>query len=179
MTDERDAQATKAELLDRIRTSYAAWQAAAEAIPESAMIRPVLPGDWSAKDLVAHVAAYEQWTAAQVRAATEGREPTPLELYGQDDVAEDPQGWDLDRQNAAIHARYRDVPLLDVLAFAERAHHDLVAALEAVPDDDVARPGAQPWTNGKSLLEVVPGQSWRHIEEHIDDLRALAGKGVV
>ncbi len=179
MTDATDGQATKAELLERIRASYAGWEAVAAAIPDEAMTRPVLPGGWSAKDLLAHVAAYEQWTAAQVRAATEGREPTPMELYGQDDVPDDPQGWDLDRQNAAIHAQYRDVPLPEVQAFAERAHRDLVAAIEGTPEEDVARPGAQAWTDGKSLLEIVPGQSWRHYEEHIENLRSLAGKDVV
>ncbi len=71
------------------------------------------------------------------------------------------------------------MPLPEVRAFAERAHRDLVAAIEAVPEPNVARPGAQPWTGGQSLLEIVPGNSWRHVEEHIDDLRSLAGKDVV
>ena len=183
MIDANDANATKPQLLERILASKAAWRAAAEAIPDAAMTRPVLAGGWSGKDLLAHVAYFERWTAAHLQAATEGRDPTSMELYGQDlapdGSPDDPGGWDLDRENAAIHARYRDVPLAEVLAFADHAHDALVAALEAAPEADLARPGAQAWANGQSLLEFIPGQSWRHVEEHIDALRSLAGKDVV
>ena len=39
-------------------------------IPDSVRTEPALAGGWSVKDLIAHVAAFENWTAAQIRAAT-------------------------------------------------------------------------------------------------------------
>ena len=92
------------------------------------------------KDLIAHVAAYENWTAAQIRAANEGRAPTDMELYGVEELPPDAEGWDLDRQNAAIYARYKDMPLAEVKIFAKRAFADLIAAVEGVGEEDLARP---------------------------------------
>jgi hypothetical protein len=64
----------------------------------------VLAGGWSAEDLIVQVAACEKWTAVQIRAATDDRASTDMELYGVEEMPPDPEGWDLDRQNAAIYA---------------------------------------------------------------------------
>jgi hypothetical protein len=176
MTDETAPGASKIELLERMREGREVWDGLIAQVPESAITTPALPGGWSVKDLMAHVAAYENWTAAQMRAANEGREPTTLELYGVADVPEDPEGWDLDRVNAAIYARYVDTPLLEVRSLAGRAFADLIAVVEAVPERDLTASGAQSWTGEETLLQIIPGQSYDHYEHHLDDLRAIVGQ---
>jgi hypothetical protein len=176
MTEQTAPAQSKTELLERMREGREIWDGLITQIPDSAITMPVLPGGWSVKDLMAHVAAYEHWTGAQIRAANERRAPTNLELYGVEDVPEDPEGWDLDRGNAAIYDRYAKTPLADVRAFAERAFADLIAAIEAVPDSAFAATDAQAWTGGETLLEIIPGQSYAHYEHHLDDLRAIGGQ---
>jgi hypothetical protein len=176
MTEQTAPAQSKTALLERMRERREVWDSLVAQVPESAITVPALPGGWSVKDLMAHVAAYEQWTGAQIRAANERREPTDLELYGVEDVPEDPEGWDLDRVNAAIYDRYVTTPLDDVRVFAERAFADLVAAVEAVPEGDIVASDAQSWTGGETLLELVPRQSFAHYEHHLDDLRAINGQ---
>jgi hypothetical protein len=154
------------------------WDALIAQIPDSARAEPALPGGQSVKDLIAHVAAYENWTAAQIRAAAEGRAPTDRELYGVDEMPPDPKGWNLDRQNAAIHARYKAMPLAEVMTFSRQAFADLVSAVEAVSDADFATVGAQSWTGDRSLLEIIPEQCYAHYEQHVDELRAITGDEV-
>jgi hypothetical protein len=166
---------TKTELLERMRTGREEWDALIGQIPDSVHTEPALAGGWSVKDLIAHVAAYENWTAAQIRAANEGRVPTDKELYGVEQMPLDPEGWDLDRQNAAIHARYQEMPLAEVMTFSRQAFADLVAAVEAVSDEDVARTGAQTWTGDRTLLEIVPEQCYAHYEQHAGELRSISG----
>ncbi len=175
MTEPSTGPRSKAELLERMRAGREEWDALIAQIPDSARTEPALPGGWSVKDLIAHVAAYENWTAAQIRAANEGRAPTDRELYGVEEMPEDPEGWDLDRQNAAIYARYKEMPLAEVMTFSSQAFADLVAAVEAVSDEDVARTGAQTWTGDTTLLELVPGQCYAHYEQHADELRSISG----
>ena len=90
----------------------------------------------------------------------------------------DPEGWDLDRENAAIYARYKETPLADVMTFSSQAFADLVAAVEAVSDEDIARSGAQTWTGDETLLQIIPGQSYAHYEQHADDLRSISGDDI-
>ena len=175
MSEPSTRPGSKTELLERMRAGREEWDALIAQIPDSARTEPTLAGGWSVKDLIAHVAAYEKWTAAQIRAANEGRAPTDRELYGVEEMPDDPEGWDLDRQNAAIYARYQEMPLAEVMTFSRKAFADLVAAIEAVSDDDVARTGAQTWTGERTLLEIMPEQCYAHYEQHADELRSISG----
>ncbi len=175
MTKPSTRPGSKTELLERMRAGREEWDALLAQIPESVRTEPALTGGWSVKDLIAHVAAYENWTAAQIRAANEGRAPTNRELYGVDEMPDDPEGWDLDRQNAAIYARYKEMPLAEVMTFSSQAFADLITAVEAVSDQDIGRSGAQTWTGGRTLLEIIPGQCYAHYEQHADELRSISG----
>jgi hypothetical protein len=178
MTEPATRPGSKTELLERMRAGREEWDALLAQIPDSARTEPVLAGGWSVKDLIAHVAAIENWTAAQIRAANEGRVPTDRELYGVEEVTLDPEGWDLDRENAAIYARYKETPLAEVMTFSSQAFADLVTAVEAVSDEDVARTGAQTWTGDTTLLETIPGQCYAHYEQHTDELKSISGDDI-
>jgi hypothetical protein len=175
MTEPSPRPRSKTELLERMRAGREEWDALIAQIPDSARTEPALASGWSVKDLIAHVAAYENWTAAQIRAANEGRPPTNRELYGTEEMPDYPEGWDLDRQNAMIHVQYKEAPLAEVMTFSSRAFADLIAAVAAVADEDIVRPGAQAWTGDTTLLEVAPGQCYAHYEQHADELRSISG----
>jgi uncharacterized protein (TIGR03083 family) len=172
---ETDDPQTKDALLDRIRAGRTDFDTVLLAVPPEAVNEPVFAGGWSVKDLVAHIAAYEQWTAAQIAAGAEGRRATDMELYGVEELPEDPEGWDLDRQNAAIQERYAALSYPDALAFAEESFNRLLSALTALPDDAVVRPGVQSWTEGQAVIDVVPRQTYQHYLQHLPPLRELAG----
>ena len=175
MTEPSPRPTSKTELLERMWAGREEWDALIAQIPDSVRTEPALAGGWSVKDLIAHVAAYENWTAAQIRAANEGRAPTNRELYGTEEMPDDSEGWDLDRQNAMIYAQYKETPLAEVMMFSSHSFADLVAAVEAVADEDFARTGAQAWTDDTTLLEVIPGQCYAHYEHHADELRSISG----
>jgi hypothetical protein len=178
MTESSPRPGSKTELLERMRVGREEWDAQIAQIPDRARTEPALTGGWSVKDLIAHVAAYENWTAAQIRAANEGRAPTNKELYGVEEMPDDPESWDLDRQNAAIYAQYKEMPLADVMTFSSQAFADLVAAVEAVSDDDYGRTGAQTWTGDRTLLEIIPEQCYDHYAQHADELSSISGDDI-
>jgi hypothetical protein len=169
---------SKTELLERMRAEREEWDALIAQIPDSARIEPVLAGGRSVKDLIAHIAAYENWTVAQIRAENEDRAPTDKELYGVEEMPPDPEGWDLDRQNVEIYARYKETPLAEVMTFSGQAFADLVAAVEAVADEDIAETGAQAWTGDSTLLDIIPGQCYAHYEQHADELKSISGDDI-
>jgi hypothetical protein len=178
MTESSTRPGSKSELLERMRAGREEWDALIAQIPDSARTEPALAGGWSVKDLIAHVAAYENWTAAQIRAANEGRAPTDRELYGVEEMPPDPEGWDLDCQNAAIYARYKEMPLAAVMTFSSQAFADLITAVAAISDEDFAKSGVQTWTGDRTLLEIIPEQCYAHYEQHAGELRSISGDDI-
>lgn len=178
MDAENAVPTSKDELLTRMRDGRAEWDALIGQVPETALTEPLLDNGWLVKDLLAHVAAYEQWTAAQMRAAHEGREPTNMELYGVDELPVPPGGeWSEEFQNAAIYGHYRDTPLAEVRVLASRAYQDFLTAVEACSEEDLAETGAQAWVGDTTLLALIPGQSYGHYAQHLEAVRAIVGRG--
>lgn len=166
----------KAELLRRLEAGRAEWERVLVQVAEPNMTAPLLPNGWSVKDVVAHVMTYERWTAAQIRAAAQGREPTTRELYDVDEVPPGVDTFDTDARNDAFHAYYRDTPLAEVLAAAQRAFDALVGVVQETPEAQLADRDLSPMLGGVSWLELLPEQSFAHYEQHLPDLRALVAR---
>ncbi len=176
MSDSTAHPTTKADLLHRLREARLSWDNLVATVPDEIATGPNLPDGSSVKDLLAHVAAYERWTAAQIRAANEGREPTAMELYGREELPGEADGWNTDQINDAIREQYRDLSLAEAREFAGTAFNDLVEALEAMPEEELLHPGGQSWVGEENLLAAIPGQSYEHYAMHIDELRTVAGR---
>ena len=80
------APSTKAELLATMRRVRAEWNALMAAVGEARMGEPDVVGTWSVRDAIAHLSAYERWTAARGRADPDGVPATHSNLYGRDDL---------------------------------------------------------------------------------------------
>jgi hypothetical protein len=161
----------KAELLARIESGRAEWERVLVQIGEGNMTQPIDDGGWSVKDIIAHLMATERWTAAQIAAARRGTPPTNQEQYGEDDV---PPGFDTpdtDARNAAMQVHYRDVPLSTIVNQARHAFEQLVAVVQDAPEEFLCDPDAIPW-GGRSALDVLPWQTYRHYQQHLPALRA-------
>jgi hypothetical protein len=176
VTETTPSPTTKEELLHRLRGERLAFDNLVATVPEEVAIGPNLPDGRSVKDLLAHIAAYERWTAAQMRAANEGRAPTDMELYGRESLPPEAQEWDLDQINAAIREQYQDLTYSEAREFAGSAFNELVEAIEATSEDDLLRSGAQAWVQETNLMAAIPGQSYAHYAMHLDDLKTVAGR---
>jgi len=97
-----------------------------------------LCGTWTAKDVIGHLA---DWTGTMAEAAMRAAETGTLPALPQTDEA-------IDAWNADHAARRRGEPWPEVWAAYDAACSQAIAALEALPDDALARPypGAVPPT---------------------------------
>ena len=65
-------------VLDRIEREHEAWRALVEEVGRDRMTEPGPMGEWSFKDLAAHLLGWRQRTVARFEAAAAGREePKP------------------------------------------------------------------------------------------------------
>ena len=163
MTDSK-RPTSKHELLQEMAEARAALEDLLARVPEERFLEPGRWGEWTLKDLVAHIAAYERWTAEQC-----GPDPAPEEIARM--RAESEGGTDA--LNDAIYRQHRDDPLESVLAESRAAYETLRRTLEQLDEDALGRPR---WRTGDAgLLAALPGQSYAHYRDHLGGLRAAAG----
>ena len=107
-------------------------------------------GTWTAKDVLAHLAAIDLAALNALRQSVKGEDVTwPWDSY--------PDG---DSYNAAEVAKRRDWSFAQVRAELDQTHHDLLAELEKLPDS---------WDEDESPIGWLPS----HDQEHAGALRAV------
>jgi len=159
-----------AELLERMRDEWARLEASfARLSVEQMTVRPAEGGwaGWSVKDQLAHVALWEELALGRV----EGLGDREHELFGMDEATA--EAADLDTLNAAVYERNRDIPLDEVLAAFRSTHERLVAALERLPEANLARPFSPDDPMQRPLLQTVVDNTYGHYPEHTAAIQAL------
>jgi hypothetical protein len=166
-----DTPVTKSQLLELIRRERAAWEALLADVGEMHMIQPGVAGDWSFKDVAAHLTAWRQRAVNRLKAAQRGEHPAPAPWTAEVDAAED------DPINDWIYRANRDRPLADVLRESRESLEQLEAAVQVLSEQDLTDPQRFPWMGGVSLSESILGNSMDHFHgDHEPAIRAwLAG----
>lgn len=114
-------------------------------------------GQWSVRDIVAHVAGWEREMTAALQRMARGERPTP---EGTD--YSDSDGW-----NARFAATARSIAPRTVIAAGEQTHMTYVNAAKALPDDRFGETDGKPKTANR-LLET---SGFGHYREHAAQIR--------
>ena len=120
-------------------------------------------GSWSAKDLVGHVAAWEELALQTIGAWRTGQ---PLPTDGE---------WPgTDAFNARVQERTCGQLLLDVRQHAAATHGALVRAIQSLTGEEW-RSSRGDNTLGDTLGRITggPAGTFRHVFDHLDDLKAF------
>lgn len=168
---------TKAPTLAEMHASFDEINAVVEAIPPERLTEVGVTEEWSARDMLAHMAGYERWVAAALFGDLTGTPPGNQDYYGRDDAPTEADDANDDTSNAWVVAHARTLPVEAVLAEFRWAHDRLVEAVEACEEADFEDPRRFPFCNGKTLLSILPGQCWGHHREHVPQLARMAAGG--
>jgi hypothetical protein len=139
---------SKKELLDEEDRLWRELCARFESVPETAWERPGATGDWTPKDVMAHVACWHAEATQQFeRFHTTGDKPW----------------WpDVDTFNAEAHEKCRDMTLHEVQAMSGAARHRFREEMARLEDP----------IHEKTERAIV-GCGSRHYEEHLPELDAF------
>jgi hypothetical protein len=110
-------------------------------------------GHWSARDNLAHLAAWRLFAAAEIDAVRTGVASPGL------------TGETEDQENARIYETTRDQTAAEVRKTADRSWAELAAAIEACSEEDLEKP--RPRRPGQRIWETIPGNTYFHIAEHL------------
>ncbi len=154
---------TTAQLLETMRTARSNWEALLAQIGEARFTEPGVVGDWSLKDIIAHITYFETWATNCLMAIRRG-EPLPQPEY---------KGLSVDEENALIYERQRSLPLADVLRDSQISFQRSIASVQGLRDEDLydlefTRASGAGWT----LFDLVEGDTFGHYNEHMVSVRA-------
>jgi hypothetical protein len=164
---------TKTGQLELLDAERAAWEALLAEVGERPMERPGAAGDWTFKDVVAHLNGWRERTVAKLEAAARGQEPSPPPWpTGLDEDSDE----DVDAINRWLYERDRDRSAAEVVAESREQFGRMRAAVEQVSEADLFQPGRYAWLGDYPLSAVLDG-SYGHLhEEHEPGIRRwLAG----
>ena len=150
----------KTELLAKVTQSRAEFDALMAQFSDEQMLQSMLPGGWTAKDVLAHIAWWARRGHIVISAVITGLEPE----YSLDES-------DVDNVNRNTYETNRLRPLADLRHEEIRAYRDLLTLVESLPDDFLSNPSKFAWTKGRPLSLVVEWNTFAHYEEHMPDLR--------
>jgi hypothetical protein len=152
----------KTQIITSLREEFHRWEEILSGLSETQITAPQLPDNWSIKDVIAHLWAWQQRTIARMEAAQQNREPEfPLWPEEFDPDAEG-QPHEL---NAWLYETYREKPWPQVYADWRTGFLRFLELAEETPEDDLLKPGRYAWLEGHPLSLVLTA-SWEHHEEH-------------
>lgn len=117
----------KAELLRWLTEEEQKWALLLAAIGERRMAQSGVNGDWSMRDIVAHLTGWQRWLVIRLRAAADGQPepstPWPAQITSEDEV------------NTWIYEANRERPVRQVLDDAHNVHQQLLTTIERLPEE--------------------------------------------
>jgi len=133
-------------------------------LPENAWETPGACGAWSVKDIIAHLASYEQ-VLVDILSTFPGGGSTPtlntfLELGGQ--------------FNDSEVARRKEKTMQEVLAEFNDAHAQVMSLIVKIPPETLRQAGTLPWYGvDYSLDDVIVYMYYGHKREHSAQIAAF------
>jgi hypothetical protein len=154
------AEPRKDELLGMLEREWTDWEGLI-ARAEGRLTEPGACGDWSFKDVIAHVMYYQRFGGELIGADVRHVE-VPQEI-----------GLDVQRRNEWFYELDMDRSLDDVLAEARQVHRALVERVRAMSGDEL-RAHPVPWQSWPAWRWVVH-LTHEHYPEHVPELEAWLG----
>lgn len=146
--------ADKSELLAASAAEFDRLWAAVEAVPGPDRERPGACDDWSVKDLLAHLLAWQEMTLEWERIGSSGAMPEiPAPGYSFAQIPE---------LNAEIHRRFADIEWADVEARLRTSHDEVRMVIDGYDDEDLFTKKRYPWTRSTSVGSYLVSATSSH-----------------
>jgi hypothetical protein len=139
-------------ILKRIDAAWVAFQESYAGLPDARLVEPGVVGDWSVKDLIAHVTTWEEETLKLLPVIMEGGRPPRYVTYG-----------GIDAFNAQMSEGKRGLSLADVQRQAEETHRRLITFVASAPEEHFNRE-----TRARRRLRL---DTYGHYPEHTAAIR--------
>jgi hypothetical protein len=150
----------KTELLERMQDGYAQFEAFLASLEEEQMTIPGVNGNWSIKDHIAHLLAWQDHLQELLQGVLDGKEPPkPVQEFSI-----------VDEINDYIYQKHKDRPLAEVLVAFRASYQRVLSTVRAISQERLNAPF--PWYGDDNPIgPLVAGDTYHHYEEHSKIIR--------
>jgi hypothetical protein len=153
----------KQELIATMREAHGRLTEAIRRVPDDRLLEPTM-GDWTGKDLLAHLAWWHDHSVLVIERLRAGDQP-----YDRTDPANTTDAF-----NERVRREHLDDPPQLARQALDASFSRLLTALEPVTDEELFDDGRWPWLAGEPLVETIHWDSSRHYEEHREHIGRLS-----
>lgn len=155
----------KTALLERTRAARAALDALLATLDDRQMHEPAFDGGWSVKDLLAHIANWEELCISWIEGGERGDTPDRPAAISDDEAA---------AINERVYREHRDRPLNDVRAASRASYERMIATIERLDEAALSDGSRFPWTGGRPVSLFIRWNADAHYAEHREQIGAWA-----
>jgi hypothetical protein len=155
----------KTTLLNMIQTEYMHFESLIAPLSETQLCTAPSAGEWSIKDIMAHIAIWEQLCMRWLEEFSRGVTPQPSERLD-------------NGSNERIYRENRDRSLAEVQKLFQHTHqqflHQVTLLTQAISEEDLNAPHRFAWTEswpGYSLIAAIADNSYEHYSDHAQQIR--------
>lgn len=161
----------KTELLTKIQEGYARFETLLASLSEEQMTIPNVNSNWSIKDNIAHITAWQDYMQEQLQGILAGKKPSQF----LPDLSLPNNLSDIDEVNTYIYQKHKDRPLVEVLIAFRASYQRALEAVKAVSEESLNV--LPPWgakddpiwliiTSNDPVWHIIASNTYEHYEEH-------------
>ena len=151
----------KGHILAALREQFDSWEEFLASLNEEQITTPHFDLDWSIKDVMAHLWAWQQISIARMEGGLQDREPEfPKWIVGSNEDWEE----DADRVNALIFETHHEKPWSEIYKNWREGFLRFLELGNKISERDLLDGDRYPWLKGYSLA------SYDHHQEHLEKL---------
>lgn len=145
---------TKAELLSQAIDNYETLRNEIADLTKEELVEPGIVGEWSIKDVLAHLMVWQQMTLSWYRAGQRGETPiTPSEHYTWQQIP---------ALNQRIYESYRDAKLTKIKRDFAHSHNETIKCIELMTEDELFQHSYYSWTKSTTLGSYLTSATSSH-----------------
>ena len=159
---------TKNQLIEDAQKERTALEKLLATLTPEQMTQVKTEGEWSAKDVLAHLVEWEAMVMKWYAAGVKGKVPAvPSEEFN----------WgQLPQLNHAIYLKHRDKPLEQVQKEFKASYKKIMRVIESVPEKELFTRGQYPWTRNNPLAAYFNSATAAHYRWARGEIRKKVGR---
>ncbi len=159
----------KLEIMAALKREFHRWDDLLAELKEDQVAEPLEDSEWTVKDLVAHLLAWQQVTNARLNAALRDELP----VYPDWQIGLDPESeGTLDKFNARIFQTFQNQPWEEVYWSWRDGFQKVINLADQIPEANLLEEDKFTWLPGHALIAVLDGTLAHHHQEHLEALLA-------